>query len=490
VEYDAVVVGAGAAGGWAAKELTERGLTVLLLDAGPRLDRARDFPVPAPSERRLVARLRGARSQRIQLRCAAYNERTRRFFVEDRANPYETPPGQPFNWFRGRQVGGRLHVWARVVPRLTPSDLEAWPLSSADLEPWYERVEAFLGVADGELNDAEQRFKADVEAAFPGRAVQRPRLAAHDVGGVPATVRAAERTGQLTLRPDTVVRTVAMDSRRDRATGVRFVDGATGTAGEARARVVVLCASTIETLRILLNSRVGTASGRLGRGLMDHVLTGLGGPLPAAASAMDGADPYDHGLVTGFQIPGFRADGSGWGLQGAIGRGVAVWYFLAHGEMVARPENRVVLAKRTDAWGVPIARIACSPGPRELAVAADQLETMRGLAAAAGLEVRTTPSGRRLDALAFRAWRSRLLSPHGAFLPGSAAHEIGGAPLGADPATSVLNPFHQCWDAENVFVADGAAFPAGCWQNVTLTIMALAARASDYIAREAAAGRL
>ena len=222
---------------------------------------------------------------------------------------------------------------------------------------------------------------------------------------------------------------------------------------------------------------------------MDHVRTGLGGPLREAASEHDDtADPYDFGLVSGFQVPGYPG---GWALQGAIGRGVPTWYFLAHGEMLARPENRVTLdAHKTDAWGVPAAHVSCSPGSEEVAMASDQLETMRELAATAWLEVRTPPSGRRLDALAFRLWKRRLLSPHGAFLPGSAAHEIGGAPLGSDPRTSVLNSFGRCWDAENVFVADGAAFPAGCWQNVTLTIMALAARTSDYIARELASGRL
>lgn len=487
--YDAVVVGAGAAGGWAAKELCELGLSVLLLDAGPQLDPERDFPVPAAPEQRLVSRLGGLRRQPVQMRCAAYGGRTRRFLVNDRESPYTTPADRPFNWFRGRQVGGRLHVWARVVPRLSDRELEAWPLSYAELAPWYDRVEAFLGVDDVAMNGAEERFKAAVEEAFPERRVLRPRVVRHERERQPATIRAAERTGRLTLRPDTVVRTVALDSRTGKATGVSYVDRERRTAGEARGRVVVLCASTIETLRILLNSGFGNSSGLLGQGLMDHVLTGLGGPLREAASEPDeGADPYDFGRATGFQVPG---SAGGWGLQGAIGRGVPIWYFLAHGEMLARPENRVTLAARkTDAWGVPAAHVSCSPGPNEVAMAADQIQTMRELAATAGLEVRTPPSGRRLEALAFRLWKRRLLSPHGAFLPGSAAHEIGGAPLGGDPRTSVLNPFGQCWDAENVFVTDGATFPAGCWQNVTLTIMALTARASDYIARELAAGRV
>ncbi|MEP6977729.1 MAG: GMC oxidoreductase [Thermoleophilia bacterium] len=487
--YDAVVVGAGAAGGWVAKELCEEGLSVLLLDAGPQLDPERDFPVQAAPEQRLVSRLGGLRRQPVQMRCAAFSGRTRRFFVDDRESPYTTPASAPFNWFRGRQVGGRLHVWARVVPRLSDRELETWPLAYAELAPWYDRVEAFLGVEDIAPNAAEERFKTAIEETFPERRVLRPRVARHEPERQPATIRAAERTGRLTLRPDTVVRTVALDPRTGKATGVSYVDREGRRAGAAQGRVVVLCASTIETLRLLLNSGFGNSSGLLGRGLMDHVLTGLGGPLREAASEPDqSADPYDFGRVTGFQVPGFPG---GWALQGAIGRGTPTWYFLAHGEMLARPENRVTLAPRKpDAWGVPAAHVSCSPGPEEVALAADQLRTMRELAATAGLEIRTPPSGRRLDALAFRLWKRRLFSRSGAFLAGSAAHEIGRAPLGSDPQTSVLNPFGRCWDAENVFVADGAAFPAGCWQNVTLTIMALAARASDYIARELASGRL
>lgn len=515
--YDAVVVGAGAAGGWAAKELCERGLTVLLLDAGPQLDSRRDFPLPAAPERRLLARLTAAvQGQPIQMRCAAFSARTRRFFVSDRENPYTTPARRPFNWFRGRQIGGRLHVWARVTPRLSDLELKAathdgygrdWPLSYDELAPYYDRVEEFLGVRDDlALTLEEKRFKAAVEDALPDRRVLSPRLARHEPDRQPSTIRAAERTGRLVLRPDCVVRSVSVDPATGKATGVSYVDRVTKESAETGAAVVVLCASTIETLRIMLNSTspahprgLGNSSGRLGQGLMDHVLTGLGGPLrnyhPARPEA---ADPYDFGAVTGFQVPSSTNATTrhasflrGWGFQGAIGRGAPVWYFLAHGEMLARDENRVMLdPATTDAWGVPAAHISCAPGPNEVAMAADQLETMRELAGAAGLEPRTTPSGKKLEAFAFRLWRRRLLSESGAFLPGTAAHEIGGAGIGDDPSESVLSKFNQCWEADNVFVTDGASFPSGCWQNVTLTIMALTVRACDYLVDEYAAGRL
>jgi choline dehydrogenase-like flavoprotein len=266
----------------------------------------------------------------------------------------------------------------------------------------------------------------------------------------------------------------------------------------------VLCASTIETLRIMFNSSspahragLGNSSGLLGRGLMDHVMTGIGGPLPEGVSREVAADPYDLGAETGFVVPRFRNVGErhpgflrGYGLQGGIGRGPH-WYLYAAGEMLSRPENRVTLdPNRTDAWGIPVPHVACNPSSNEAAMAADQLEVMREMTAAAGLEVRTPPSGRLLDSIAFRLWRGRLLAADGAFLPGSAVQEIGGAPMGKDPRTSVLDEFGRCWDAENVFVTDGASFPSGCWQNTTLTIMALTARTCERIVRDYAAGRI
>jgi choline dehydrogenase-like flavoprotein len=159
--------------------------------------------------------------------------------------------------------------------------------------------------------------------------------------------------------------------------------------------------------------------------------------------------------------------------------------------MLPRFENRVTVdPRRKDAWGIPAARIDCTYSGNETAMVADALETMREMAAAAGLQVRMPPSGKVTDSLALRLWRGRLLSKSGAFLPGSAIHESGGAGLGDDPATSVLNPFGQCWDAPNVFVTDGACFPSGCSQNITLSIMALTVRACDYLVREYRAGRI
>ena len=278
--FDAIVVGSGATGGWAAKELTEAGLRVLLLDAGRSIQPQLDYPLPAPGERRMWTRLvHGLRSQPVQMRCGAFNARTQPFFVDDRENPYTTAAGKPFNWFRGRQVGGRLHTWARVVFRLSDLELNAasrdgygadWPLYYDELAPCYDRVESFLGVcgsADGiaavpdgiyagprVLTPEEERFKAAVESAFADRRVIAACVAQHDPNRIPAAIRAAQRTGRLVLRHDAVVSHVTVDPSSGRATGIAFVDRITKTRDEGRAGVVVLCAGAIESLRILLNS--------------------------------------------------------------------------------------------------------------------------------------------------------------------------------------------------------------------------------------------
>ncbi len=473
-----MVVGSGAAGGWVAKELCEGGASVLLLEAGRAIDPARDFPDPPPPRRPLLDRARSAvRGQAVQMRSAAFNSRTAPFFVNDRENPYATSPGAPFNWYRGRQVGGRMHVWARVALRLSERELAPWPLEAADLEPYYERAEAFMRVSPVERTPAEEEF---VQRIGPDRFAPLPAAAREEPGAF-GPVDAALATGRLTLRPDSVVRSVLVDEATGRATGVEYVDRLTRAPVEARAPLVFLCASTFETLRLMLASRsgahpggLGNSSGLLGHGVMDHVVTGIGGPHPGGAA--DPVEPYSSAGATGLHVP---VPERAFGIQGGIARGPS-WYMLAHGEMQARRENRVTLhPRRTDAWGVPIVQVECSLSEADDALAGHQLEVMRELAAAGGLTVRNPPSGSRLDALAFRLARRRLVTRSGAFVPGAAIHEVGGAPMGTDPATSVLDTWGRCWDAPNVLVADGAAFPVGCWRNTTLTIVALAMRAAE-----------
>jgi choline dehydrogenase-like flavoprotein len=531
-EFDAIVVGSGAAGGWAAKELAESGLRVLVLEAGPSIRTEIAAPRPEPTEGGFATRfLHGLARQPIQMRCPAYNAGTRRYFVDDVDHPYTTPAGQPYNWFRGRQVGGRMRTWGRVVVRMSDLEFKAasrdgqgtdWPLRYADLSPCYDKVEAFLGVRgctdaigtvpDGVFRDrahmtpAELAFKSAVEASYPERRVIAARVADHDPSSLGATLRAARATGRMTLQSDAIVRNIVVDPSSGRATGVSYVDRTSRTERVARAKSVVLCAGTIESVRILLNSAcsrhpggLGNSSGRLGTGFTDHLLVGVGGPLRGTGATIDPAQaaPGDIGNATGFYIPRFRnverphgAFRRGYAIQGGIGRGRA-WYMMAHGEMMSRERNRIGIDPgRRDAWGIPVARIDCTWSDNDLAMIDDASRALRQMAEVAGLTIRMPPSGSRLEGWAYRAWRRKVVSASGAFLPGSAIHELGGAAMGRDCATSVVDAWGRCWDARNVFVTDGACFASGCSQNVTLTIMALTVRACDRLASELRAGAL
>ncbi|MCP9820359.1 GMC family oxidoreductase [Synechococcus sp. Cruz-9H2] len=528
--YDVIVVGSGATGGWAAKQLTEQGLSVLLLEAGRILDPELDYPHRPPPERRILSRLGNIFNQPVQMRCGIYNGRNHRFFVNDRKNPYSTPFRRPFNWFRGQQVGGRLHLWSRLAFRLSDLELKPcshdgygvdWPLAYTDLEPYYNHVEAFLGL-DGSaggipnlpdglysgefvMTEPERSFRSAVENRFPDRQVVAARVVHHDVERVPKTLRTALGTGYLQIRTEAAVRRINTDPLTGNATGVTYIDRSDSTEHQVSSELVVLCASTIESVRILLNSAcsrhprgLGNSSGQLGLGLMDHPMIALAGPSSGASSRFENpADPYDSGYHTGFYIPRFRnqraSQGSflrGYAVQGGIGRGPG-WYLLAHGEMLARPENRITLHPyKTDAWGIPIVHIRCAYATNELAMIRDAFKALREMADAADLPIRMPPSGRWIDSLAYRLWKPLILDPSGAFVPGSAVHDHGGAAMGMDPASSVLNPYGQCWDAPNVVVADGAAFPSGCSQNITLTLMALVVRACDNLVKEYRRGHI
>ncbi|MET0529305.1 MAG: GMC family oxidoreductase, partial [Microvirga sp.] len=513
-------------------------MRVLLLEAGRKLDPVADFPQPDKAGHQLVvgnpiltrAKAALVGGQPIQARSIAFTKLTKNFFVNDRENPYTRPRGKPFNWFRGRQLGGRLHTWGRIVFRMSDEDFKAasrdgygvdWPIAYDDLCPYYDRVEIFLGVngtlenipalPDGRyarvttLNAPEREFRDNVERRFSGSRVIPTRYVANNLSRIPLTIKAAQDSGRLTLRTDAVVENVEIDNTNGRATGVRFFERESKQQHVARAKVVILCASTIESLRIMLNSRserhphgLGNSSGRLGHNLMDHVHVVLSGPHDDVEVGRVGeTDAFDFGKIGGFYVPRYRTPTParrpylrGFGIMGGIGRGYPFWHLTAQGEMLPRFENKATLdPRKKDAWGIPAARIDLTYSENENNMIADALETMRAMAAAAGLEVRATPTGLRLHNLAFKILRKRLVLDSGAAVPGAAVHEVGGAPMGSDPARSVLNHFNQCWDAENVFVTDGACFVSSGAQNTTLTIMALTVRACQHVLKEHRAGK-
>ncbi|MCL4219056.1 MAG: GMC family oxidoreductase N-terminal domain-containing protein, partial [Candidatus Hydrogenedentes bacterium] len=404
--FDAIVVGSGAAGGWAAKELTEGGMSVLVLEAGRPIDEDLDFsPDMNPNIMGMWCRAWYAiRGQHIQARYGSFRRGVSQFFVNDRENPYSVPSGAPFLWYRGRQVGGRMHTWSRAVLRMSDSefgrpDLDRnegtfWPISYDDLAPYYDKVERTLGVIgdrDGVENLPDGLFEpvptvTAANAAFAklimdrtGLRVVRNRVVRHNTNRIPLPLGHAMRTGRLVVQPDAVVDRVLIDGSTGNASGVGYFDRLSGNYTEAPARRVVLSASAFESVRILLNSGcpqhpggIGARSGVLGRYVCDHVMVGKGGYTSTEFSASveaaakknvpHSSDPYDFGVYSMY-MPNFcHASENGLGFIGGYGIQCEAtnqtWRMLAFGPMAPRFENRITLnPRKNDAWGIPVAHI-------------------------------------------------------------------------------------------------------------------------------------
>ncbi|WP_322047483.1 GMC family oxidoreductase [Paraburkholderia sp. J67] len=551
-QYDVVVVGSGAAGSIAAKELTERGLDVIVLEAGRAIstdDFKTDFKGPREKGIQLWARIRAAASgQPIQSRVAFYGKQLKHLFVNDREHPYSSPKDAPFLWIRGKQLGGRLHTFGRVLMRWSDVDFKAasrdgygedWPISYADLAPYYDRVEQFLGVrgcnddvpnlpngkfaGPSKLTAAERDFKEKTETHWPERHAVAWRYMPPNARRVPAGMLAAKETGRLTLRTDAIVTRVITDPSTKKATGVEFIDRKTRERHTVSGKAVLLCASTIESVRLLLNSAaphapggVANGSGTLGRYFMDQVPNLIIGTVPGRTGfEVDDTLPPDpfYGASGGVYIPRFEnLNGHanpgfvrGFAFQGTIGRlfsrdgQPAKFGIMGFGEMLPSVTNTITLNhQQRDAWGQPIPHITCAMSANELAMLREQSRAIREMVEAAGLEVEFSGSALGLQesgrgAFPEADWFSRMLFRRyfkQSMTMGAAIHETGGARMGSDPQKSVLNGHNQAWDVPNLFVTDGSCFPTGGCSGATLTIMALTARACEFIAAEHAAGRL
>jgi choline dehydrogenase-like flavoprotein len=553
-QFDAIVIGSGISGGWAAKELCEKGLKTLVLERGRQVEHLKDYPTatlnpwefahPGKQTREMMDQ------QHIQVR-GFCNEANGHFFVNDREHPYNQV--KPFDWIRGYQVGGKSLVWGRQCYRWSDLDFEAnakegigvdWPIRYKDIAPWYGYVEKFVGISgskeglphlpDGdflppmEMNCLEKDIAQQIKTRLPDRRMIIGRVANLTRGlkdrgpcqfrnacdrGCPfsgyfssnaATLPAAYMTGNLTLRADAIVVEVLFDKERKKASGVRIIDAKTRKTEEYFARVIFVCASTIASTAIMLQSRseafpqgMGNNNDQLGRNLMDHHYR-----CGASARSEKFADQYVYGRrPNGIYVPRFRnLDESskrsdylrGFGFQGNASRGgqsslegigagfkeevsePGQWtmWLGAWGEQLPHPDNRLTLnPQQKDAWGLPILDIDCSFRENERAMRKDMVASAAETLEAAGLKD-ITPFD-NADAY-----------------PGLCIHEMGTARMGHDPKTSVLNRWNQVHDVPNVFMTDGACMTSSANQNPSVTYMALTARAADYAVRALKKGDL
>src|ERR1700719_2215849 len=546
--YDAVIIGSGITGGWAAKELTERGLNTLILEAGrpitPEKDYVEHVPVWELKYRAWDDRKERETTQPIQRECYyACDEFSNKFFVKDSENPYASAPGKHFSWIKGRQVGGKSITWGRQSYRWSDLDFEAnakegiaidWPIRYADIAPWYDYVEEFAGISgqaeglpqlpDGkflppmEMTCVEQDLRDALGKHFDDRMmtigrcavltrVHKGRAACHYCGvchrgcitqsffnSLNSPPPAAQKTGRFTIRPYSVVHSLVFDPQTRRVSGVRVIDAQTKNALEFKARVFFICASTLESTRILLNSAtpefpdgLANSSGERGHNLMDHHMgAGAGGEMPGHEDKM----PFGN-RPNGIYIPRFRNVKTkqkefvrGYGYQGGgsregWGRGMHMTGFGADfknalkkpgqwrmsvggfGECLANHDNYVEVQKdKLDAWGIPTLKINCAWGENEHAMSRDIAVQAAEMLAASGAK----------DIYVFQE-----ISP-----PGLAIHGMGTARMGRDPKSSVLNEYNQAHDVKNLFMTDGACMVSNSCVNPSLTYMALTARACDY----------
>jgi choline dehydrogenase-like flavoprotein len=548
--YDAIVVGSGISGGWAAKELTEKGLRVLLLERGKNIEHIKDYvnatkgPWEYPH--------RGGRTRAMEAKYPVLkrdyplNEKNLDWWASDEESPYTEV--KRFDWYRGYHVGGRSLMWGRCSFRWSDFDYEAnakegiaidWPIRYAEMAPWYSHVEKFAGIAgsregmpqlpDGEfqpampLNCAEELVAQRLTKLFDGKrrliSSRTANLTQPLKGrsacqyrdacwlGCPygayfstqsSTLPAAVATGRLTLKPFAIVHEVLYDKDKKRATGVRVLDAVTNQTTDYTAKVIFLCASTLNSTWLLLRSAtdvwpggLGSSSGELGHNLMDHHFRA------GASGNVEGLeDKYFFGRrpnpsyvpryrnLFGDKRPYLR----GFGYEGGAGRdgwsraiaelsiGGAFkdklcepgqWSFgaTAFGEMLPNHDNKVTLDEtKKDKWGLPVLKIDCATGENERLMRKDMVDDMVEMLTEAGLK-----------------------NVHGydeECFPGMGIHEMGTARMGHDPKTSVLNKHNQVWDAPNVFVTDGSCMVSTACQNPSLSYMAFSARAADYAVNE------
>lgn len=547
--YDAIVIGSGISGGWAAKELCEKGLKTLVLERGRMVEHIKDYTTanlhPWEFKHRGTIPQKTKEENPVLSRCYAYNEGTEQFFVKDNEHPYVQH--KPFDWIKGYQVGGKSLLWARWTQRWSDLDFEAnakegiavdWPIRYKDIAPWYSYVEKFAGISgnkdglsvipDGdflppmEMNCLEKHVKENLKKHYDDRhlVISRTANLTKKINGRgpcqyrslcnrgcpfgayfssnSTTLPAAEKTGNFTIRPFSVVHSIIYDETLGKATGVRVIDTNTKQAIEYYAKIIFVNGSTLNSTLLLMNSTsprfpngMGNDSGELGHNLMDHNYN-----CKVEGEYEGFEDQYYSGRrPTGTYLARFRNFGAD--KQSEFTRGYAYaagasrepfssvsetavgmplkedltqlgpWKFglSGMGECLPYHDNKISLSgAATDEWGMPLLEIDAEYKANELSMTKDMISTAMEM----------------LDTLNFKNITDKKELRN----IGLNIHEMGTARMGRDPKTSVLNKNNQVWGAENVFVTDGSCMTSSACQNPSLTYMALTARAADYAVNE------
>lgn len=554
--YDAIVIGSGISGGWAAKELTEKGLKTIMLERGRNYEHVKDYKTASLDPWQFEHRGKITQQQRKDHPYIARTWGATESVIDSWAKGIDCPYTEikPFNWWRAYQLGGRSILWGRQSYRWSDHYFDAnaregwavdWPIRYKDIEPWYDHVERFIGVSgskeglphlpDGqflppmELNcvekDVAARIKehykgqrsmiigrvANLTAPVPGRTACQFRNRCWEgcpFGGYfstqSSTLPAAMATGNLTVRPYSIVTRILYDKDKKKAMGVEVLDAETNKTYEFYAKVIFVNASALNSAWVLMNSAtdvwpggLGSSSGELGHNVMDHHYN------VGAAGVMEGyEDKYYYGrrangiyIVRFANLFGDKRDYlRGFGYQGGAGRdgwsrnvaemsiGAGLKETLCEpgqwsmgmtgfGELLPYHENKVSLDRtKKDKWGLPVLAMDAELKDNEKKMRKDMASEAAAMLEAAGVkQVRTWDSGHPV---------------------GDGIHEMGTARMGRDPKTSVLNAHNQVWDAKNVFVTDGACMTSSACQNPSLTYMALTARAANFAVEELKKGNI
>lgn len=556
--FDAIVIGSGISGGWSAKELCEKGLKTLVLERGRDVVHLKDYPTatknPWDFQHRLKMPVDVVKENPVVARCYAFSEATQHFFVKDTEHPYIQE--KPFDWIRGYQVGGKSLLWARQTQRWSHYDFEGpardgfaidWPIRYNDIAQWYSYVEKFAGISgnkdgldtlpDGEflppweLNCVEKEIQQKINTAYENRNViigrcahlTQPREIHIQQGrtqcqarskcdrGCPfggyfssnsSTIPWAQKTGNLTLQPDSVVHSIIYDESRGKASGVRVIDAKTKKETEYFAKIIFVNAACLNTNLILLNSTssrfkngLGNDNGLLGKYIAFHNYRG------SLSAAYDGhEDSYYYGRrPTQAMMPNFRNVKKqemdflrGYTVHFSAGRGShsnnadqlggnykdalcepGGWniYMMMQGETIPKEINHVRLsADKKDEWGIPQLITSVGYDENDEKSLKDFLEQGEEMLTKAGCKnITKVDSGQA---------------------PGLDIHEMGGVRMGNDPKTSLLNKWNQLHACKNVFVTDGACMTSTSTQNPSLTFMAITARAADHAVSELKKGNL